>query len=416
MTGDPEAMISGLARVTNLSMMPQEWGRVTSRLTSHPSTARRAQYIAEAWRIPAPRVKELLASPPDGERYMAAEFVEEPPRIFSAAWRQANAKRTRIECLAAMALPLLAIGLIDQHSALPFALTLPLYLFAVGASCLALVLVGKRAAMRGYLKLRPELLNALQAKLIPNIEPVLTGFAPGAMPKSYGGNRDWDLGFLQIAPDELRYVGERTEFTLRRSDIVEMRLVTTRTGWANLPRLAIAWRDSAQYASGAFNILPCELPTFAGTQKATVLLTEQLSAWRLRPDSEMPLENPPALGLPFTGAAKGANLKSSGSQASLIALVITLALTAGISAALCGLRFNLTAVGENGFGAGIIVTFCAALVAVFIWLPAFRYREPVVPQTPPVPPRPPEPLPAPPQRIAPLVPPLPSRSSEFDFS
>ena len=47
LTGDPEAMISGLSRLSLISMYPQEWGRVTSGLTTHPSTRRRAQYIAD---------------------------------------------------------------------------------------------------------------------------------------------------------------------------------------------------------------------------------------------------------------------------------------------------------------------------------------------------------------------------------
>ena len=69
LTGDPEAMISGLSRLSLISMYPQEWGRVTSGLTTHPSTRRRAQYIAEAWQMPPARVEELLRTPLEGDRY-----------------------------------------------------------------------------------------------------------------------------------------------------------------------------------------------------------------------------------------------------------------------------------------------------------------------------------------------------------
>ncbi len=59
-SGDPEALISGLARISYAHGMPLEWGAPVCWLVGHPSTEKRIQMIAAAGGVPGSRVAQLL--------------------------------------------------------------------------------------------------------------------------------------------------------------------------------------------------------------------------------------------------------------------------------------------------------------------------------------------------------------------
>src|SRR5579862_2571853 len=59
-TGDPEALITGLLRVSRLNFMPIQFGKVSEAWLTHPSMARRARRIAEAGGMAPERLQEIL--------------------------------------------------------------------------------------------------------------------------------------------------------------------------------------------------------------------------------------------------------------------------------------------------------------------------------------------------------------------
>jgi Zn-dependent protease with chaperone function len=60
LTGDPEAMITGLAKLSRLNTMPMQWGRMEEKTLTHPSMLRRITRLARSAGIAEERIPELL--------------------------------------------------------------------------------------------------------------------------------------------------------------------------------------------------------------------------------------------------------------------------------------------------------------------------------------------------------------------
>src|SRR5262249_22771929 len=61
LTGDPEALMTGLLKLGRLNLMPIQWGRVAGTLLTHPSTLKRVERIAKIGKVPAARVQEIVS-------------------------------------------------------------------------------------------------------------------------------------------------------------------------------------------------------------------------------------------------------------------------------------------------------------------------------------------------------------------
>jgi heat shock protein HtpX len=77
-TGDPEAMITGLVKVARLNLMPMTWGRFDEKLLTHPSMQRRIHRIAAAWSVPPDRLRSLIANPDLGDEFFSLSDVAAP--------------------------------------------------------------------------------------------------------------------------------------------------------------------------------------------------------------------------------------------------------------------------------------------------------------------------------------------------
>ena len=60
LTGDPEAMITGLAKLSRLNTMPMQWGRIEEKTLTHPSMLKRITRLARSAGIGEERIPELL--------------------------------------------------------------------------------------------------------------------------------------------------------------------------------------------------------------------------------------------------------------------------------------------------------------------------------------------------------------------
>jgi Zn-dependent protease with chaperone function len=60
LTGDPEALITALAKTTHLNVLPMQWSKWDERLLTHSSTLRRAQAIAQQNGISPERLQHIL--------------------------------------------------------------------------------------------------------------------------------------------------------------------------------------------------------------------------------------------------------------------------------------------------------------------------------------------------------------------
>ncbi len=419
LTGDPEAMISGLSRLSRLNLTPLDWGRFNAGLVTHPSTRRRAQAIGLASGVPSARIDELLQTPLEGDRYPLPNVADDDERLFSKKWRENMSVRGMVLFLAAMLLPLLAVGGLAQRLRLSGAALGLAYLAGLVVACALYTATTVWFARWGMTDLAASLRRKLQPQLqadgVVNGELQFASFSPGGLPRSYGGYRAWDMGFLQIAPDALRYVGEQTQFALRPEQIVETRLVEGKANWWSLPGLAVAWVDEANYVSGVFTLRLQTLRSLARARRDMETLAQQIESWRRQATPAMASAPPSELGPPFSGDITGVSPSTLGTFDTLFkSLRIVLIVTFGL-ASLAGLRFHVVG-GEPA--AGWYALIGAALVTVFSWIPQWRYREPDAPRTPVAPARPPEPV-----LVGasgpPIVPPLPSPAppyGNFDLS
>jgi hypothetical protein len=107
-SGDPEALISGIARISYANHMPLEWRAPASWFLSHPVSMKRFESIARAGGVPASRIGELME---EARREPAEVYAVEPAPRKDAAFAPDLQRRlhTRLQWYALLA-PI-AIGL-----------------------------------------------------------------------------------------------------------------------------------------------------------------------------------------------------------------------------------------------------------------------------------------------------------------
>jgi len=87
LVGDPEAMITGLLKLSRLNLMPIQWGKVTGSILTHPSTLKRIEHIAQIGNVPPERLQQILAEHEQEQKAWRAasqgEFVAVPGEHYS---------------------------------------------------------------------------------------------------------------------------------------------------------------------------------------------------------------------------------------------------------------------------------------------------------------------------------------------
>ncbi|MEM9569028.1 MAG: M48 family metallopeptidase, partial [Cyanobacteria bacterium P01_E01_bin.34] len=206
LTGDPEAMISALASITELAEMPAMWNPLAEALGTHPSLQNRANAIAQAYDIPAERVEQLLLTPDfKRETYSIPNSSEQ--LVYSSEVKSDNALKatTLLTCTAvavSLGIVLLCQILLPSLSYVPIAV-------ASMASFMALLWISNRIAQLGMKSLDAQLRNKFEQQGLAagDLPGVLAGFSPNLQPHLYEGSLFWDTGLLYLDPKNLAYVG-----------------------------------------------------------------------------------------------------------------------------------------------------------------------------------------------------------------
>lgn len=407
-TGDPEGAISGLIALTRLNFMPIQIR--SSQQSTHPSTLRRVQALANRYGVPQNRLDALIAgervadygtaasavstAPPDFDLEFAEPHAPSeaaaaqggyalPPeaftadRIFSSDYRRGRNLRGLFAYLAAMIVPLLAAAhwirtMPDGASALKCVIGV----LSLVAACALYTYVTWLSSCWDLPYLRPRLREKLLAGAPNPEEYTLIGLSPGGLPMSYEGRPDWDKGFLRLDGDLLHYVGEQARFTLRRDQIGQIVRIVAPSNWWTFPRIVIAWVDAENGVNGAFNLRPQDV-TRAGQMQAHIEeFLARLQAWHRAANAAAAHEY---LGLPPIGQGAGLSYRTLGTFRALGNVVQMCAFIAAIAG-------WWTALGVRDLEWWYLV-LGTAFVAVFSWWPEHRYVEPAIPQPPPAPAR-----------------------------
>jgi Zn-dependent protease with chaperone function len=293
LTGNAEAMITALARITRLNTMPLHWGKLDEKLLTHPSTLERIRRLASEAGIHEARISELLSnsSAPPADSYPIPPTALPAGKIFSSRYKARLAGKFAWWIMLTTAVLPASVAIAAHWGRLEGEKLLLAYSLGLLVTLAADLALLNFLPMRGLKKMEQLLRRKLRRESTGRIEnhSLFVGLAPDSGPRVYEGNWAWDLGFMILTPELLSYQGEESEFSLARGDISLIYLGPGPTGWFTTPSVYIAWRDSAGQEA-VFNLRPLGASSMAQMAVKTRQLADDLQNWQaLRPPSSNPV-------------------------------------------------------------------------------------------------------------------------------
>jgi Zn-dependent protease with chaperone function len=288
LTADPEAFITGLAKISRLNLMPLHTGGWSESLETHPATMRRLLDVAGCGGISPARLQEMLHGPVGVEEHYslpAPESTEE--KLFSTAFKSKYGFRiywAMIGTVIAAPVLLILLAALLRPEGLVRWLTL---VFGIGVTFALYQMVRNSACFWGYDSLERRLREKLRSKGFEDAarEGLFTGFAPACEPSIYENSALWDAGLLRLTDERLCYVGEETQFALSREQIVDVYLGDSQPLWLRQQHLYIRWRDRERGTSGTFYLIVAQARTLLQSRRKLRALDQQLRAWLGRKES-----------------------------------------------------------------------------------------------------------------------------------
>jgi Zn-dependent protease with chaperone function len=364
-TGDPEAMISALGRISRLGLMPTSWGAFTETFTTHPSVLRRAQALAVRFAIPFPRMRELLAEGLESsDRYQLPAVNRDGGRVLTSAWKRGLSQTLGWANLGLGALVGVAAGSTAVRYGLDGGRAVALYVAALAVLCLLSAMLMSAIVLAAYGRFRPPLAARLSEALptAAGLRADFVGLGPAGAPRLYEGHSTWDLGHILLDADGLAFVGDRARFALSRGAVLGVVAGPGHPSWTSSPLVYVRWRDD-QGGERVFYLRPFAR-TAASMRREAGALAARLQDWRAGGVAER-VGLATALPAPAWGHVTGLSPRAALAPG---ALVVTLLLTVLVAWA-----------GLDVSGAVDALPAVACLLAarlVFLCWPFFRWREP----------------------------------------
>jgi hypothetical protein len=364
LTGDPEALVTALVKLSRMNLIPLAWGRWDERLGTHPATIRRIQAVARRYSIPDDRLQRLLALDADSARepgYKVPDAITDTTRVFTSAFR--TTRSLQIFFTSVLALTLLPLGLASLLTDwLPA--WKPLGLIIVPLLYLGFV---NYASLWGYRRMRGLLRRRLEGlgTTIPDTGCEFVGLAPEPGPRVYEGHTVWDVGFLWIDGERLVFAGDQAWLALPRGAVHSIELVP---GFPSLFRVPdIAFTVHAPQGMMTLRFHSVDGPTMLGIGSRTRNLFLKVRGWYQ----------------PAAGAAHGGDTVISQSPEPSLATVRGQAPKAALQGGAVALSWILVAALNIGLGSLLGIGPAARLwaVALALWtlslpyLPIMFYRE-----------------------------------------
>jgi Zn-dependent protease with chaperone function len=287
-SGDPEAMITGLARVSRAHGMPLEWGAPISWMMSHPPTMDRIRAIAQAGGINASRVGELMEESQKGPADSYADVATVIPRAATvsnsavpqgaavpedAAFSPAVRKRLQTRLAGfALAAPLV-LGLptvwLLQRMGFPWwtvffaGIVFPALATYVGSDWI----VGSvRDTARGR-------------SLARHGQGIFAGFSPSTEPRLFERSYHYDLGMVRFANGGLEFAGDRARFILDRRLVQRVWLGAGPRHWVSRKVVYIECQPSADTGLIVFSLQSLEARFWPWTTTTAMRLYRAVQHW-----------------------------------------------------------------------------------------------------------------------------------------
>ena len=231
LTGDPEAMIASLARLTRITRSPVSWGGFQGSILSHPSMKTRVLAIADRFHLPHERALAILDDPDvaageSPEHYALPAALQHADPIYSSSarashifWASWGTRVALVLMLAGMAVAAPKVtGQIRSVGLFLACIPLAAWLYLRLANWWDRQF---KASLRGKIALRVQ----------PGPGAIFVGLLPGARVYPIGGSYDWDLGFATLSPDWLSYRGEQAQFSVARSAVSAIEVAHGPMAW-----------------------------------------------------------------------------------------------------------------------------------------------------------------------------------------
>lgn len=319
-TGDPEAMITSLLKLSHLNQTPVQWDRATGSLLTHPSTLKRVERIARIGQVPKERLQELLkqcANPPEhseseeawgaGEQFKVAHPIDPVVTLRSASGELAIKKwALRLAVIGPSASIAWAIAHYHlQHRVAIFALG--------GAFCLGLYsAVGEwqETWFRERLKRRFIARLSLEGIAVRDRDVQMVLVSPHGAPRIYALGFSWDTGGLILSDDRLYYIGDQIRFALKRNQILSVRLGQGVPGWIAEPRTYVEWQAEPGALVQTWNLLPKDPCAAWGSKRQCIELKAELEHWKTHAEQYPEVGSLPGLSAPEVGEITNQKLKA----------------------------------------------------------------------------------------------------------
>lgn len=256
LTGDPQAMIDALVKISHANKRPMSGPAIPEWFSSHPSTEKRIQALAA-------KCNAAVEHPNADESYSLT--TGEESAIFTLAWQNANATRYAWSALlGASAAGLLIAALLDKFAWSGF----PRLIIGIVAGCALTKIFAATVMSANYARLARRLTRKL------GTGGQLVGLAVDSEPRVYNGYRFSDAGFLSFDRGRLCYRSERSTIQLNAADVIEVGMVAAApSSWRRLQPM-IRFRRPESGETSAIILHPVEWMATPGR------LLRSIEQWR----------------------------------------------------------------------------------------------------------------------------------------
>ena len=312
-TGDPEALITGLIRVSRLNFTPIQFGKFSETWLTHPSMERRARRIAEAGGMAPERLEEILlryhAESAQRDAAMPAVAPEDhypipdatDPELARAAVKRRAFTQARVWANFGLSVLMPAVvSLLIVHFGLQGYAAWAAYAAGTALTAVVLVLCGVWLAQAGLAGEKARGLRRIERDHLPggSAGDIFVGVAPTAYPRIFGQNYHYDAGVLILSRGRLQFVGEKTRFSLPASEVDGIVLGPGGPGWWKFHRVYLRWKAGDGTRGGVFNLYPLESGSMWRSGRRVHALLQRLQSWKENsesyPESRPELQNLPA--------------------------------------------------------------------------------------------------------------------------
>jgi hypothetical protein len=253
-TGEPEALIRGLARATNGTGVPFHWGRFVGLVIAHPPTSQRFQALGALAGASPDRVEEIITSvAAPAEAGYEVPGLTEPAQDASASQRRARLKLWlgRVSML----FPVVYSGVVAIAVQVESLGWVTLAAGELAGGIVLFYLLYEWMVARERSSVRDAMGKRLASEGVAS-PGFFTGFSPASRPALYEGMYDFEWGFVAFEGDRLILRGERGTFSAKREEVARLWLDRGPAAWTPKPMLCFELAVQSEGPLRGFSVRP----------------------------------------------------------------------------------------------------------------------------------------------------------------